>query len=140
MDNSTVKSQLKRTLGLPSLFAVAVGVVVAQAVFVSILQGVGIGGAAFFVALLIAFIILTLCYVFTFSELALMLRKGWSQFLHRGGNWPFPSHCCYHRRLCRTCYFWPAGRTFFTGAYSRCLVHGHLWTSRFDYRGSVRCS
>ena len=76
MDNSTVKSQLKRTLGLPSLFAVAVGVVVAQAVFVSILQGVGIGGAGF-VALLIAFI-LTLCYVFTFSELALMLPKAGS--------------------------------------------------------------
>ena len=77
MENSTVKSQLKRTLGLPSLFAAAVGVVVAQVVFVSILQGVGIGGAGFFVALLIAFI-LTLCYVFTFSELALMLPKAGS--------------------------------------------------------------
>ena len=41
-------SQLKRILGLPSLFGVAVGVVVAQVVFVSILQGVGIGGAGFF--------------------------------------------------------------------------------------------
>ena len=77
MDNSTVKGQLERTLGLPSLFAAAVGVVVAQVVFVSILQGVGIGGASFFVALLIAFI-LTLCYVFTFSELALMLPKAGS--------------------------------------------------------------
>ena len=69
--------QLKRSLGLPSLFAVAAGVVVAQVVFVSILQGVGIGGASFFVALLIAFI-LTLCYVFTFSELALMLPRAGS--------------------------------------------------------------
>ena len=77
MGNSAVKNQLKRTLGLPSLFAVAVGVVVAQVVFVSILQGVGIGGASFFVALIIAFI-LTLCYVFTFSELALMLPKAGS--------------------------------------------------------------
>ena len=68
---------LKRVLGLPSLFAIAVGVVVAQVVFVSILQGVGIGGSAFFVALILAFI-LTLCYVFTFSELALMLPKAGS--------------------------------------------------------------
>ena len=70
-------AKLKRVLGLPSLFAIAVGIVVAQAVFVSILQGVGIGGASFFVALGIAFI-LTLCYVFTYSELALMLPKAGS--------------------------------------------------------------
>ncbi len=68
---------LKRILGLPSLFAIAVGVVVAQIVFISILQGVGLGGGDFFVALIIAFI-LTLCYVFTFSELALMLPKAGS--------------------------------------------------------------
>ena len=69
--------ELKRVLGLPALFAVAVGVVVAQGVVVSILQGVGIGGASFFAALLIAFA-LTLCYVFTFSELALMLPRAGS--------------------------------------------------------------
>jgi len=69
--------RLKRVLGLPSLIAIAVGVVVAQVVFISILQGVGIGGGGFFVALIIAFI-LTLCYVFTFSELALMLPKAGS--------------------------------------------------------------
>ena len=68
---------MKRVLGLPSLIAIAVGVVVAQVVFISILQGVGIGGGGFFVALIIAFI-LTLCYVFTFSELALMLPKAGS--------------------------------------------------------------
>lgn len=68
---------LKRILGLRSLFAIAVGVVVAQVVFISILQGVGLGGSDFFVALLVAFI-LTLCYVFTFSELALMLPKAGS--------------------------------------------------------------
>ena len=73
--NST--SELKRTLGLPSLFAVAIGVVVAQVCFVSILQGVGIGGASFFLALIIAFFF-TLCYVFTFSELALMLPRAGS--------------------------------------------------------------
>ncbi len=71
------KDQLKRVLTLPSLIAVAVGVVVAQVVFVGILQGVGIGGAGFLVALIIAFV-LTLFYVFTFSELALMLPKAGS--------------------------------------------------------------
>ena len=69
--------KLKRILGLPSLFAIAVGVVVAQVVFISILQGVGIGGSDFFVALIVAFV-LTLCYVFTFSELAVMLPKAGS--------------------------------------------------------------
>lgn len=69
--------KLRRILGLSSLFAIAVGVVVAQVVFISILQGVGIGGSDFFVALIVAFI-LTLCYVFTFSELAVMLPKAGS--------------------------------------------------------------
>lgn len=68
---------LKRVLGLRSLFAIAIGVVVAQVVFISLLQGVGLGGSDFFVALLVAFI-LTLCYVFTFSELALMLPQAGS--------------------------------------------------------------
>jgi amino acid transporter len=77
MGQSTYTGELNRTLGLPSLFAVAVGVVVSQVVFVSILQGVGIGGASFFVAMLIAFM-LTLCYVFTYSELALLLPKAGS--------------------------------------------------------------
>ena len=39
--------RLKRVLGLPSLIAIAVGVVVAQVVFISILQGVGIVEALF---------------------------------------------------------------------------------------------
>ena len=69
--------KLQRILGLPSLFAIAVGVVVAQVVFISVLQGVGYGGSNFFAALVVAFI-LTLCYVFTFSELALMLPKAGS--------------------------------------------------------------
>ena len=75
--NQSDSGALKRILGLRSLFAIAVGVVVAQVVFISILQGVGLGGSDFFVALLVAFI-LTLCYVFTFSELALMLPKAGS--------------------------------------------------------------
>lgn len=76
-DSKNHSGELKRVLGLPSLFAIAIGVVVAQVVFVSVLQGVGLGGASFFIALIIAFI-LTLCYVFTFSELALMLPKAGS--------------------------------------------------------------
>jgi amino acid transporter len=77
MTSKVITTELKRVLGLPSVFAIAIGVVVSQVVFVSILRGVGIGGANFFIALIIAFI-LTLCYVFTFSELALMLPKAGS--------------------------------------------------------------
>lgn len=78
MENSEVANgQLKRALGLPSLIAVGVGIVVAQGCFVSILQGVGINAVAFFPAMLIAFI-LTLCYVFTYSELSLMMPKAGS--------------------------------------------------------------
>lgn len=68
---------LKRVLGFPSLFVVAIGVVTAQSCFVSVLQGAGIGGASFFIALLIAFV-LTLCYVSTYSELSLMMPKAGS--------------------------------------------------------------
>ena len=75
--NSSPPSELNRVLGLSSLFAVAVGTVVAQVVFISILQGVGIGGANFFIALVIGFV-LALFYVFTFAELALMLPKAGS--------------------------------------------------------------
>jgi amino acid transporter len=74
---SNPPSELKRVLGLRSLFAIAVGVVVAQVAFISVLQGVGIGGSSFFVALFIAFL-LALFYVFTFAELALMLPKAGS--------------------------------------------------------------
>lgn len=78
MDNTKQgKGALKRTLGLPSLIAVGVGIVVAQGCFVSILQGVGINAGAFLPAIGVAFI-LTLCYVFTFSELSLMMPKAGS--------------------------------------------------------------
>ncbi len=65
---------LKKVLGFPSLFAAGIGLVVAQSCFVSILQGVGNGGASFLIALVIAFI-LTLCYGATFAELSLMMPK-----------------------------------------------------------------
>ena len=68
---------LKKVLGLPSLYIVTIGLVVSQASVVSILQGAGMGGGTFFVAILIAFI-LTLCYISTYAELALMMPKAGS--------------------------------------------------------------
>lgn len=68
---------LKRVLGLTSLFIITIGLVVSQTSVVSILQGAGLGGGSFFVAILIAFI-LTLCYISTYSELALMMPKAGS--------------------------------------------------------------
>lgn len=71
------KLKLKRVLGFPSLFGIAVGLVVAQGVLVGILQGLGIGGATFFVSIMIAFV-MTICYIFTYSELSLMMPKAGS--------------------------------------------------------------
>ncbi len=76
-DISAPPTNLKRVLGFPALFVIAIGVVTAQSCFVSTLQGAGIGGAHFFIALLIGFI-LTLCYVSTYSELSLMMPKAGS--------------------------------------------------------------
>lgn len=73
-DLKTISTPLKRTLGLFSLIAIGVGQVIGQGAFVSILQGVGIGGSAFFVAMIIAFV-LTLGHIFTFIELSLMMPK-----------------------------------------------------------------
>ncbi len=65
---------LKRVLGFPSLFAVAIGAVASQSSFVSLLNGAGMGGGGFFLPLLIAFA-LALCYCFTFLELSLMMPR-----------------------------------------------------------------
>jgi len=65
---------LKRSLGLTSLIAICVGMVVGQGPLITILQGVGINATGFFVVMFIAFVI-ALGYVFTFSELALMMPK-----------------------------------------------------------------
>ncbi|ALM51947.1 APC family permease [Halomonas huangheensis] len=67
----------RRGLGLKSLMAVAVGLVVSQGVMVVMLQGVGIAGAAFVVPLAIAWV-LALCYAASFSELALMVPRAGS--------------------------------------------------------------
>ncbi len=64
-------------LGLKSLMAVAVGLVVSQGVMVLMLQGVGIAGAAFIVPLAIAWV-LALCYAASFSELALLVPRAGS--------------------------------------------------------------
>jgi amino acid transporter len=75
MSNSPASAtSLKRTLGLATLIAVGVGQVVGQGAAVSILQGVGTNGTAFMAAIAIAFI-LTLCSIYTFTELALMMPK-----------------------------------------------------------------
>jgi len=76
-NETATNSSLKRVLGFPSLFVVAIGVVAAQSCFVSTLQGAGLGGGTFFIALLIGFI-LTICYIVTYSELSLMMPKAGS--------------------------------------------------------------
>lgn len=67
-------TSLKRTLGLPSLIAVGVGLVVGQGALVSVLQGVGTDAPAFLLALLVAFV-LTLGSTFTFAGLALLMPR-----------------------------------------------------------------
>ena len=67
----------RAALGLKSLLAVAVGLVVSQGVMVIMLQGVGIAGAAYIVPLTIAWV-LALCYAASFSELALMIPRAGS--------------------------------------------------------------
>ena len=76
-ENKIASKGLKKVLGLTSLFIIAVGIVVSQTSIVSILQGAGLGGGTFFIAILIAFII-TLCYISTYAELALMMPKAGS--------------------------------------------------------------
>ena len=76
-EKPVVTKGLKKVLGLGSLFIIAIGLVVSQASVVSILQGAGLGGGTFFIAIFIAFI-LTLCYIATYSELALMMPKAGS--------------------------------------------------------------
>lgn len=73
-DSDKSSDSLKRSLGLTSLIAICVGVVVGQGPLITILQGVGINPSGFLIAMFIAFV-LALGYVFTFSELALMMPR-----------------------------------------------------------------
>jgi amino acid transporter len=76
-EKPAVTKGLKKVLGFTSLFIITIGIVVSQTSVVSILQGAGLGGGSFFIAIFIAFII-ALCYISTYSELALMMPKAGS--------------------------------------------------------------
>ncbi len=71
------KGGFSQVLGLGSLLAVAVGLVVSQGVMVLMLQGAGIAGLGFIIPLAIGFV-LALTYVFSFSELSLMIPRAGS--------------------------------------------------------------
>jgi len=59
----------KNVLGLPSLLAAAIGLIVASSTLVSLGQGMGMGGYYFVWAQVIAFVLM-IFQAFTFSELA----------------------------------------------------------------------
>ena len=67
----TTENVFQRRLGFYSLLAVAIGLVISQGVMVIMLQGTGIAGYGFIIAMAIAYI-LALSYAISFSELALM--------------------------------------------------------------------
>lgn len=64
-------------LRLPAMVATAVGVVVVQSTMISMLNGAGIGGVNFLVAIGLS-ALLALSYVLSFAELALMLPRAGS--------------------------------------------------------------
>ncbi len=76
-ENKPITKGLKRVLGLRSLFIISIGLVVSQSSVVAILQGAGLGGGTFLIAIFMAFL-LTLCYISTYSELSLMMPKAGS--------------------------------------------------------------
>lgn len=67
----------RRGLGFGALFAAAIGVIVAQIGMVSVLQGVGIAGWGFLVALAIAFA-LALANAMAYAEMSLMMPSAGS--------------------------------------------------------------
>ncbi|HBX56298.1 APC family permease [Pseudomonas sp. UBA2684] len=69
--------RLRKVLGLGSLLAVAIGLVVSQGVMVLMLQGAGIAGLGFIVPLGLAYL-LALSYAFSFAELSLMIPRAGS--------------------------------------------------------------
>ncbi|HLY72317.1 MAG TPA: APC family permease [Puia sp.] len=68
------KPSLQKVLGLSSLFVAAMGGVASQGSFVAILNGAGTGGASFFIALVLAGILM-FSYTFSYLELSLMMPK-----------------------------------------------------------------
>ncbi|WP_445401749.1 APC family permease [Zobellella sp. An-6] len=75
--NSKANTGFGRVLGLGSLLAVAIGLVVSQGVMVLMLQGAGIAGLGFIIPLAIGYV-LALTYVYSFSELSLMIPRAGS--------------------------------------------------------------
>jgi len=73
-ENSPGGAALQRRLGFGPLMAIGLGIVISQGSMVTMLQATGIGGTAFFAALAVALFV-SLCYVDTFAELALMLPQ-----------------------------------------------------------------
>ena len=73
------------SLGLATLVAVAVGVIVAQSTMVSLLQATAIGGWGFVGAMAIGFALM-LCNSATYAELALMMPRasGMSAYIQAG--------------------------------------------------------
>ncbi len=65
------KARKRSRLGFITMISICIGLVIVQGSMLSALQGVGIGGAAFVAAVIIAFI-LSLFNAMTFSELSLM--------------------------------------------------------------------
>lgn len=64
----------RRILNFGALFAASIGVIVSQVTMVSVLQGVGFGGAGFVVAMLLAFG-LALTNAMAYTEMALMMPE-----------------------------------------------------------------
>lgn len=68
----TADASSRKVLGFSSLFAASIGVIVAQLGMVTLLQGVGIGGWGFFIALPVAFMF-ALANALAYAEMALMM-------------------------------------------------------------------
>ncbi len=77
IDNNQLVESQRKPLGLTSLLAVAVGLVVSQGVMVLMLQAAGMAGLGFIIPLGLAYL-LALSYAFSFSELALMIPRAGS--------------------------------------------------------------
>jgi amino acid transporter len=71
---SPATASARRILNLRSLFAASIGVIVSQVTMVSVLQGMGLGGWGFVVAMLIAFG-LALTNAMAYTEMALMMPE-----------------------------------------------------------------
>lgn len=69
--------KIEKALPLSAMIATAVGVVIVQSTMITMLNGAGIGGTSFLLAILMS-ALLALTYVLSFSELALMLPKSGS--------------------------------------------------------------